>query len=104
MKFMRPIVTDRPMLMMNNSAPYAMPSNRTPMTLLTLRSVLLRLLARVLEVLELVELDVPQFSVALLHPAHVDGLHDVARFRIDADRTPRTGGLVGLQDIHCLVG
>ena len=32
---MRPIVTDRPMLMTNSRQPYAMPSNRTPTKLVT---------------------------------------------------------------------
>src|SRR5207253_4023129 len=73
-KFMRPIVTDRPTLTRKSRLPYAMPSNRTPIT--TLSPALSQgrgrtSLARVLHVRELVELDVPVFAAALLDLAHV---------------------------------
>src|SRR5438477_6913555 len=103
MKFIRPIVTDRPMLMMNSSAPYATPSNNTPAMLVTATPSSLRLFARVLDVVELVELDVPQLVVLLLNPAHVDRLHDIARFGIDHDRTARARRLVRLENFHRLV-
>src|SRR5689334_2742161 len=47
------------------------------------------LLARILDRVELVELDVPQLAIALLDLAQVDRLHDVARLGIDRDRTTR---------------
>src|SRR5262245_56405693 len=46
-------------------------------------------LHRVLDVLDLVELDIDQVAADLLDAADVDGLHDVARLRIDRDRAAR---------------
>src|SRR5437762_5045336 len=45
--------------------------------------------ARVLHVLDLVELDVPELAVLHLAAADVDVLHDVARLAIDRHRTAR---------------
>src|SRR5882762_5709859 len=46
-------------------------------------------LDRVLDVLDLVDLDVEQLALDLLDPADVDRLDDVACFRIDRDRPAR---------------
>src|SRR5262245_22087412 len=43
----------------------------------------------ILHVLDLLDLDVLQLAADLLDPPDVDGLHDVARFRIDRDRSAR---------------
>src|SRR5258708_6981911 len=80
MKFISPIVTDRPILMTNSSAPYATPSKRIPSRLITASCTRLRRLTWVLHVLKLVELDVPELVVPFFDAAHVDRLHDVARF------------------------
>src|SRR5690349_179397 len=63
-----------------------------------------RLLAGILDVLELVELDVPELVSALLDPPHVDGLHDVAGVGVDPDGTARALRLPALHDGHRLVG
>src|SRR5215831_5937220 len=102
MKFIRPIVTDRPMLIMNSRLPYAMPSNRTPAKFPSIANAPKRAYARlppgarrprggpsvavragsrasvqpsvprVFHVLELVELDVPRLAVDHLHFAKVN--------------------------------
>src|ERR1044072_3656740 len=46
-------------------------------------------LDRILDVLDLVELDIDDLAVDLLNAADVDGLDDVARLRIDRDRPAR---------------
>ena len=51
-----------------------------------------------------VELDVVQAAVHALDLAHVDGLHDVARLRVDQDRSARTVDLHALHGRHELVG
>src|SRR5512147_1436262 len=66
-------------------------------------AVALRLLARVDDRLELVELDVLKLAAALLDLAQVDVLHDVARRRVDRDRAARARRLPALGDLHRLV-
>src|SRR4030095_4727876 len=106
MKFIRPIVTDRPMLMMNSRLPYAMPSNRTPARF---PSITPALRARrssvpgVLDVLELVELDVPGLAVDHLHLAQVDGLDRLPRGRIDRERPARAHPLHSLHGLDQLL-
>src|SRR6266542_1048186 len=53
------------------------------------RSAIPLLLARVLDVGNLVELDVLQLAADLLDLADVDGLHDVARVGVDRDLSAR---------------
>src|SRR5207253_3102518 len=52
--------------------------------------------ARILLIREPVELDVVESPAGLLDLAYVHRLHDVARFRIDRDRTARTDELHAL--------
>src|SRR5262250_765406 len=47
-------------------------------------------LERVLDVLDLVELDVEKLAADLLNPAYVDGLHDVAGLGVDGYGAART--------------
>src|SRR6266508_3537398 len=61
------------------------PGSRAPSISLFLHP----LLDRVLDVLDLVDLDVEQPAADLLDAADVDRLDDVARFRIDRDRAAR---------------
>src|SRR6516164_11549293 len=46
-------------------------------------------LERILDVVDLVELDVDDLSADLLHAPDIDGLNDVAGLRIDRHRTAR---------------
>src|SRR3954453_14333608 len=61
------------------------------------------LFAGVLHVGKLVELDVPVLAALLLHAPDVDRLHDVARGRVDRNRSPGTGELEPLEGLHRLV-
>src|SRR6185369_5776090 len=112
-KFINPSVTDSPTLIRNSSTPEAMPSNRTVMNAPSRgRPVAWSqpprtsglLLARVFEVRNIVELDVLQLAGDALGLADVDGLHDVARGRIDADRTAGAGPLHALGGFDELLG
>src|SRR2546426_9592147 len=91
-KFIMPSVTDRPTDRRNNSIPYASPSKRSPKTGTSMAdrppaaacqprrwSGFGAGLGRILDVLDLVELDVAQLAADLLHAADVDRLDDVAR-------------------------
>src|SRR3989442_708791 len=102
-KFIMPSVTDRPTDRRNSSIPYANPSNRTPMTGASMRSddrpasvsgdadsFLHASFHRILDVLDLVELDVAQLAADLLHPPDIDGLDDVAGLGVDRNRATRT--------------
>src|SRR5712691_133763 len=93
MKFIMPSVTDSPTERMNSNIPYASPSKSTP-TMGPIMADPARLLLhprleRILDVLDLVELDVEELPADLLHPADIDGLNDVAGLRIDRDRPAR---------------
>src|SRR6185369_6056294 len=112
-KFISPSVTESPTLIRNSSTPEAMPSNRTVMDAPSRgrpvpwgqpprKSGLL--LARVLEVRNMVELDVLQLAADALDLADVDVLHDVACGRIDADRPARARPLHALGGFDELVG
>src|SRR5712691_12929953 len=69
------------------------PGSRAPSVALFLHP----LLDRVLDVLDLVDLDVEQPAADLLDAADVDRLDDVARFRIDRDRAARAFPLHALR-------
>src|SRR5258708_8299882 len=58
------------------------------------------LLAGVLDVLDLVELDIDELAPDLLDAADIDGLHDVACRRIDLDRPARARAPHALQHLH----
>src|SRR5512143_5393 len=127
-KFMRPIVTDRPMLMMNSRLPYATPSNSTPARFPSIQRSLCAdpmpcgdrkaaprsprppgggargrlggaLVARVLHVLELVELHVPRLAIDHLHFTQIDVLNRLSRRRVDRDRP---AGAHPLHSLHRL--
>src|SRR6476660_2157133 len=104
-KFIRPSVTDSPTAMMKSRLPYASPSNSTPMTLpiTAARERRPALLARVLDVGDLVELDVGELAVLLLDLADVHGLRDVARVGVDRHRPARARPLHPLDHRHRLV-
>src|ERR1043165_4904408 len=81
---------------MNSSIAEAKPSNRTPITAMLLgaarargRLLLHRGLHRVLDVLDLVELDIDELAADLLDPADVNRLDHVARLGVDRDRAAR---------------
>src|SRR5664279_4506837 len=116
MKFIRPIVTDRPMLMMKSRLPYATPSNSTPTRLPSMPAPISRMhrarksasllpgfLARILHIGDAIELDVGELAVALLDLADIDRLHHVARLGVDHDRATRARDLQALQHGHRLV-
>src|SRR5574337_831920 len=91
-KFISPSVTDSPTLIRNSSTPEAMPSNRivtSPSGRGRRRAPAPRrsLLAGVLEVVDLVELDVLQLAVDAFGLADVDVLDDVAGGRLDRKST-----------------
>src|SRR5712692_5860294 len=101
MKFINPIVTDSPMLIRNSRLPYATPSKTTPMKLVIMLRPAGRMnsalgFAGILLIGKLVELDVIQSAARLLDLADVHRLHDVARFRVDHDRT------TGAYELHAL--
>src|SRR5271163_4937188 len=110
-KFIRPIVTDRPMLIRNRRLPYEIPSNRTPMKALTGAS---RAnapatghagasLARILDVGKARKLDVVEVAVLFFHAPDVDRLDDVAGRRVDHDRSARAVVLPALEHADRLV-
>src|SRR6202047_957033 len=96
-KFIMPSVTDSPTDIRHYNIPYAQPSNSTPKTegmggrpgSRKAASVLHARLRRVLHVRHVVEFDVAQSVADLLDAADVDGLDDVAGFRIDHHRAAR---------------
>src|SRR5262245_38979353 len=59
------------------------------MTTVASKSFLQRGLHRVLDLLELVEFDIEVPAADVLDAPDVDGLHDVARLRVDRDRAAR---------------
>src|SRR5580704_10845019 len=69
-------------------------------------SVLHARLGRVLDAVDFVELDILQRLADLLDMTDINGLHDVARFRIDADRTARAlpSHALGRRDQRVAVG
>src|ERR1700674_5416399 len=71
--------------MASNSTPMRLPSTTLPLSPSPASD------ARVLDVVGLVELDVPIVAVARLDFSDIHVLHDVARRRIDRHRPPRTG-------------
>src|SRR6266481_6098039 len=60
-------------------------------------------LSRILEIRHLLELDVVELAVHLLHPPDIDGLDRVAGIRVDGDRPARAVELQALEHFHCLV-
>src|SRR5262245_32564919 len=96
MKFIIPSVTDSPTESRNSSMPYASPSNSRPASGAIIVSVALAAplflqprFDRILDVLDRVDLDVEQLAAGALHAPDVDVLDDVARLRIDRDRSAR---------------